>query len=233
MLAAGRYGGKVVCVGSEGGDDSFLLIDRGGAPSQYRYFGVAGTSHAADPEADFFGVRNNQTSANWKTALRAHFTQADRWVRHADRRPSPGTNVRVAGYDFARDANGNAFTFETLAGRVASTVIMLGLMYLNTYQLDHVFFSEAAATQWATKRCSCNQRSCCAAWPRWSLPRGTTGPLPRRLRARRTSGCFRGAWRSTTKGASAPRPRYPGVTSEVGSDHAPAPPPLRADTTYW
>jgi len=26
-----------------------------------------------------------------------------------------------------------------------STVVMLGLMYLNTYQLDHVFFSETRA----------------------------------------------------------------------------------------
>ena len=28
---------------------------------------------------------------------------------------------------------------------LASTVIMFGLMYLNTYQLDHVFFSETRA----------------------------------------------------------------------------------------
>ncbi len=29
-----------------------------------------------------------------------------------------------------------------LAMIVAATIIMLGLMYLNTYQLDHVYFSE-------------------------------------------------------------------------------------------
>lgn len=28
---------------------------------------------------------------------------------------------------------------------IVSTVVMLGLMYLNTYQLDHVFFSETRA----------------------------------------------------------------------------------------
>jgi hypothetical protein len=113
ILERGEFTGKVVMVGSEGGEGSFGLIDRGEAADQYRYYGVAGVSHNQDA-LGAISVADRSTPTNYLSALRAHFLQADAWVQ-GERAPPPSTNVRVGPYDFERDANGNAWTFETLA----------------------------------------------------------------------------------------------------------------------
>lgn len=112
-LARRAYNGRLVIVGSEGGENGYTLTDRGNAPDQYRYYAVSGSAHVSDP---FQPQRSNaSTPATYHPALRAHFLQADRWTRTGKDAPPPSTHVQVRGYEFVRDANGNAFTYETLA----------------------------------------------------------------------------------------------------------------------
>ncbi len=115
VLARGDYGGKLVMVGSEGGEDSFLLVDRGETPKQYRYYQVAGAAHVGDSlfPSDF----NDTTPVSYLAEVRAHLLQADRWVKRRGPAPPPSSHVRVGPYDFNRDANGNAYVYETLAKR--------------------------------------------------------------------------------------------------------------------
>jgi Alpha/beta hydrolase domain len=87
-------------------------VDRGVAPNQYRFYAVAGTPHIPDLlEIPFFSSQS--TPAPWLPALRAHFLQADRWVRTGT--PPPGSYhlKTTAGNEIERDANGNAITVNT------------------------------------------------------------------------------------------------------------------------
>jgi hypothetical protein len=81
-LLDGRFDGRLVIVNSEA-EDSATLLDRGVAPGRYRFYAVAGSPHVPDHlEIPSFATRT--TPASWEPALRAHFLQADRWVRHGD-----------------------------------------------------------------------------------------------------------------------------------------------------
>jgi hypothetical protein len=107
----GLFRGKLAIVNSEW-DASGSLVDRGVAPNQYRFYAVAGTPHIPDLlEIPFFSSQS--TPASWLPALRAHFLQADRWVRKGT--PPPGSYhlKTIAGNEIERDANGNAITVNT------------------------------------------------------------------------------------------------------------------------
>ncbi|WP_282694309.1 alpha/beta hydrolase domain-containing protein [Streptomyces sp. CC208A] len=114
-LAAGRYPGKVVVVNSEA-DDSSTLTDRGVAPTQYRFYAVAGSPHIPDqldanpPEAP---PAAGTTPATFVPALRAHFLQGHDWVRK-NSAPPVSTRLRTTpDGTIVRDARGNAITEDT------------------------------------------------------------------------------------------------------------------------
>ena len=78
-LGAGGFAGKLLIVNSAA-EDSGNLVDSGAHPDQYRFYAVAGTPHVSDPLVPFFS--NHTTPASWIPAVRAHFLQANRWVRN-------------------------------------------------------------------------------------------------------------------------------------------------------
>lgn len=114
-LAAGSFPGKVIIVNSEA-DDPKGLVDRGVAPDRYRHFVVAGSPHIPDP-LDLPFQSNRTTPASFEPALRAHFLQGHRWVRHGSA-PPLSTELRTTdGTTIDRDANGNAITVDR-GGRI-------------------------------------------------------------------------------------------------------------------
>ncbi|WP_144127160.1 alpha/beta hydrolase domain-containing protein [Catellatospora sichuanensis] len=109
-LQAGAYPGKVIIVNSEI-DVSGNLIDRGVVPGQYRFYAVAGTPHIPD-DLDVSDELDRTTPASYVPALRAHFLQADRWVRHGT--PPPASyHLQKDGSEVVRDASGNALVLDT------------------------------------------------------------------------------------------------------------------------
>lgn len=109
-LAAGRYGGKLIVVNSEGEGASAGFVDRGGLPDQYRFYAVAGSPHIPDPLVPFF--TNRTTPAGYQEAVRAHFLQGHEWVR-GGARPPPSIRLKTAADGtLARDANGNAIAVD-------------------------------------------------------------------------------------------------------------------------
>lgn len=114
-LLAGRFDGRLVIVNSEA-ETSATLLDRGVVPGRYRFYAVAGSPHAPDHlEIPSFATRT--TPASWEPALRAHFLQADRWVRDGDAPPA-SYHLKTAGGGVVRDANGNALAVD-VQGRPA------------------------------------------------------------------------------------------------------------------
>ena len=114
-LSAGLYGGKLIIVNSEF-DASADLVDRGGAPGQYRFYAAAGTPHVPDVLVPFFS--NMTTPASFQPALRAHFLQGDRWVKRG-MRPPPSTHLKTSdGETLDRDENGNAISVNARGRRV-------------------------------------------------------------------------------------------------------------------
>jgi hypothetical protein len=110
-VESGLFRGKLVIVNSEA-DASGSLVDRGVVPNQYRFYAVAGTPHIPDLlEIPFFSSRS--TPASFQPALRAHFVQADRWVRNGTPPPVSYHLRTTAGNEIERDANGNAITVNT------------------------------------------------------------------------------------------------------------------------
>jgi hypothetical protein len=110
-IDTGLFRGKLVIVNSEA-DASASLVDRGVAPNQYRFYAVAGTPHIPDLlEIPFFSRQS--TPASWSPAFRAHFLQADRWVRKATPPPVSYHLKTTADNVIERDANGNAITVNT------------------------------------------------------------------------------------------------------------------------
>ncbi len=109
-LVAGLYDGKLIVVDSEI-DDPAVLIDRGVAPRQYRFYSVAGTPHIPDP-LDSPSIANGSTPATYVAALRAHFLQGHRWVEHGTP-PPPSTRLRMDQVGaLVRDPNGNAISVD-------------------------------------------------------------------------------------------------------------------------
>lgn len=109
-LEAGAYPGKVVIVNSEI-DVSDNLVDRGVVPDQYRFYAVAGTPHIPD-DLDRSDEIDRTTPASYEPALRAHFLQANRWVRRGT--PPPASyHLRKDGGEVVRDANGNALVLDS------------------------------------------------------------------------------------------------------------------------
>ena len=109
-LAAGLFAGKIMIVNSEF-DASASLVDRGQSPRQYRFYAVAGTPHIPDLFGPFI-PSNRTTPASFQPALRAHFLQADRWVKRGTRPPS-STHLKTSlGDTLDRDANGNAISVD-------------------------------------------------------------------------------------------------------------------------
>ncbi|MEU8104310.1 alpha/beta hydrolase domain-containing protein [Nonomuraea muscovyensis] len=108
-LLAGRYDGRLVILNSEA-EDSATLADRGVVPDRYRFYAVAGSPHVPD-HLDISSFATRTTPAGWEPALRAHFLQADRWVRHGDAPPA-SYHLKTAGGVIARDATGNALAVD-------------------------------------------------------------------------------------------------------------------------
>jgi len=107
-LDTGLFRGKLVIVNSEA-DASGNLVDRGVAPNQYRFYAVAGTPHIPDLlDIPFFSRQS--TPGSWLPAVRAHFLQADRWVRKGTPPPVSYHLKTTADNEIERDANGNAIT---------------------------------------------------------------------------------------------------------------------------
>ena len=79
-LTAGTFTGKVMIVNSAA-EVSDNLADTGANADRYRFYAVDGTPHVPDPLVPLFS--NESTPASWVPALRAHFLQAHRWVRHS------------------------------------------------------------------------------------------------------------------------------------------------------
>ena len=109
-IVSGLFRGKVLIVDSEGGEWFEGLVDSGRAPNQYRFYQVAGTAHVSDPLVPFFA--NGSSPAGHQFDLRAHFLQADRWVRQGTAPPA-STRLKTSDTDpsdgttFDVDANGN------------------------------------------------------------------------------------------------------------------------------
>jgi hypothetical protein len=110
-LETGLFRGKLLIVNSEA-DAPGNLVDRGVAPNQYRFYAVAGTPHIPDLLDIPFFTRQS-TPASWLPALRAHFMQADRWVRKGTPPPVSYHLKMTADNQIERDANGNAITLNT------------------------------------------------------------------------------------------------------------------------
>ena len=114
-IAAGAYGGKLMIVNSE--FETFTgLVDRGVAPSQYRYYAVAGTPHIPDILVPSFA--NGTTPASYQPALHAHFLQGDDWVKGGKQPPSSTQLKTSNGVTLDRDGNGNAISVDAKGKRV-------------------------------------------------------------------------------------------------------------------
>jgi hypothetical protein len=115
-LTDGRFDGKLVILNSEREGISANFIDAGVAPSQYRFYAVAGTPHIPDFLVPF--PSSMTTPASYQPQLRAHFLQGDDWVRQG-KAPPPSTHLLSAdGVTLDRDANGNAITVDARGRRV-------------------------------------------------------------------------------------------------------------------
>ena len=110
-LTVGRYNGKLLIVNSES-DESRTLVDRGVAPNQYRFYGVAGTPHIPD-FLDVPFISSGTTPASWVPALRAHFLQGHRWVLNGTPPPQSYHLQTSKSGKIARDAVGNAIAVDT------------------------------------------------------------------------------------------------------------------------
>lgn len=109
-LTDGRFDGKLVILNSEAEGVSANFVDAGVAPSQYRFYAVAGTPHIPDFLVPF--PSSMTTPASFQPELRAHFLQGDDWVRQG-KAPPPSTHFLTAdGVTLDRDANGNAITVD-------------------------------------------------------------------------------------------------------------------------
>lgn len=109
-LAAGLYGGKLIIVNSEFEGTSADFVDRGLAPSQYRFYAVAGTPHIPDALAP--DPSNMTTPASDYPELRAHFVQGNNWVRTGST-PQPSNHLKTSdGVTLDRDQNGNAISVD-------------------------------------------------------------------------------------------------------------------------
>jgi len=114
-LRDGAFAGKLVIVNSEL-DKFATLSDRGVVPNQYRFYAVAGTPHVPD-HLEIPSFATESTPASWEPAMRAHFLQADRWVRSGT--PPPASyQFGPRGGSIDRDANGNAISVSPTGKRV-------------------------------------------------------------------------------------------------------------------
>jgi hypothetical protein len=115
VLADGLFGGKLMIVNSEF-DDFSTLLDRQVAPDAYRFYAVAGTPHVPD-HLDIPSAATRSTPASWEPALRAHFRQADRWVKRGTP-PTASYQFATSAGQIARDPNGNAITVDPAGHRM-------------------------------------------------------------------------------------------------------------------
>jgi hypothetical protein len=76
-LTDGRFDGKLVILNSEAEGVSANFVDAGVAPSQYRFYAVAGTPHIPDFLVPPFPPSSMTTPASFLPELRAHFLQGD------------------------------------------------------------------------------------------------------------------------------------------------------------
>jgi Alpha/beta hydrolase domain len=116
---SGAFIGKVVVVNSETEAADTEFVDRGLVPDQYRSYTVAGSPHLVDsllPD----GLNNGPmtTPATYAPELRAHFVEADRWVKDG-KKPAVSTHL-LASPDgsLVRDTNGNSIAVDTRGKRV-------------------------------------------------------------------------------------------------------------------
>ena len=109
-LVSGAFTGKVMVVNSEFEPiDNF--VDRGVAPSRYRYYAVPGTPHVPDLFVPSFWSMT--TPASYTPELRGHFLQADRWVKQ-NVQPAPSTQfLRSNDGTVTRDPNGNTIAVNS------------------------------------------------------------------------------------------------------------------------
>jgi hypothetical protein len=117
-LKIGRYTGKLIILNSEFEGASSRFVDRGIVPDRYRFYAVPGTPHIPDllvssipgsPIPPFWAMT---TPAGFQPELRAHFLQADHWVKGgAPAMPSTRLLTTHDGF-LAYDANGNAIAVD-------------------------------------------------------------------------------------------------------------------------
>jgi hypothetical protein len=117
VIANHGYSGKAVILNSEWqAEPSGDLLDRGVAPSHYRFYQVAGAPHVPDflVPPDFWSTT---TPASYQPELRAHFIQGHRWVTDG-KSPPPSTHLLTDGGGLVRDANGNSIVVDAHGKRV-------------------------------------------------------------------------------------------------------------------
>jgi hypothetical protein len=116
---SGAFAGKVVVVNSETEAADTAFVDGGLVSDRYRSYTVAGSPHIVDSLlTDGFNLGGMTTPATFEPELRAHFVEADRWVKHG-KKPAASTHLLAASDgSLVRDASGNSIAVDTRGKRV-------------------------------------------------------------------------------------------------------------------
>jgi hypothetical protein len=115
---SGAFSGKVVVVNSETEAADTEFVDGGLVSDRYRSYTVAGSPHIVDsllPDGDLGAMT---TPATYDPELRAHFVEADRWIKDG-KKPAASTHLLAASDgSLIRDASGNSIAVDTRGKRV-------------------------------------------------------------------------------------------------------------------